>query len=702
MQVCVTMRKASHFSILLLLAVPVTQAVSWTYDRSWPAAPASSYIDPTAKQFKPTGLAFKPETGGVVVIYRTTNTSFPPFLELDAAGNILKKWGEGKVAYAHDLTWADPSASANHSGVTFHDGDIWFTDTHAATVNKLNTNGDVVTKTLGHQFVQGHDIAPLEMSNVSHIAFSKDGSSAFITDGDSLGSGNPGSNHRLVKVDPESGAVAWVLGNNGTVKGNDEYEFCDPHFSSYDAKRDWIWVADRGHNRTAAFSAKDGSRTCANINTKPYGFSPNTVIVDESRQWLLLAGPPCDTHICTRYNGPFEGLSRTELQSQAEAPSSFLVLDISDPCSPKVVFGPMVLEKAGAHAIDFDKKTGDVYIDYLTGNALQKLKMEDGMSAKKVMKTTWFNFSYVTSGWNLCNEATGICRTLGHWVFTAAPASISDALVTGASFALDDGPYVASKRGNFEAHFVNGQCSSTSDASTCEWYDDKRKAQVWNIGYDVIQQGTAATLKLPKKVCAKVWMMVPATGEVGENEELCAYFETTTFTKPAGEVLPNPDLMYSLSADAATYLCNDKYCRADGHISVDVQIPDPTQELIGLTEYSIDGGNWTSAETNTFFEQKVKHNSSTDKWYHTLSWNYDQVVLKNAKVPEEICVRIAVQNQVTLTTWQMDFGEYASKGDKHQRCIKFCRFAMPFSHAPAAGGYCPSKPPSARAAITLI
>jgi hypothetical protein len=690
------MKTVSCAAVLLLAAAPVAHTVSWHYDRSWPAADPSSYLDPTAKKFKPTGLAFKPETGGVVVIYRTTNTSFPPFMELDAAGNIVQKWGQGQVAYAHDITWEDHAARAHNAGVAFHEGDIWFTDTHAATVNKLDAKGDVVAKKIGHPFVQGHDVSPLEFSNVSHIAFLPDASAAFITDGDSLGSGNPGSNHRLVKIDPQTGAVAWVLGNNGTVKGNHEYEFCDPHFSSYDAKRDWIWVADRGHNRTAAFSAKDGSRTCADISTKPWGFAPNTVIVDESRQWLVLAGPPCDTHICTRYNGPFE---KRGLQSQAEGPSTFLVLDISDPCSPKKVFGPMVLEKAGAHNIDFDSKTGDVYIDYLTGNALQKLKMHADAPAK-TMKTTWFNFSYVTSGFNLCNEATNICRSLGHWVFTVAPESLSDAVVTGASYSIDGGPYMASKRGNFEAHFVNGQCSNTSDASTCVFYDDKRKAQVWNIGYDVIQQGTAKTLKLPKKVCAKVWMQVPATGEMGNlDEELCADFTTASFNIPPGGLMPNPDLMYSLSADAATYLCNDKYCRADGHISVDVQLPDPTQELIGLTEYSIDGGAWTSAKTNTFFEQKVKH--IEDRWYHTISWNYDDVMPKTTKAPEEICIRMAVQNQVTLSTWQMDFGEYASKGDKHQRCIKFCTFAMPFSHAPAAGGYCPSKPPPS-SSVTII
>merc|ERR1712232_819596 len=368
------------------------------------------------------------------------------------------------------------------------------------------------------------------------------------------------------------------------------------------------------------------------------------------------------------------------VQSKMEGPSTFMVLDIRDPCSPKTVFGPMLLDKAGAHAIDFDTKTGDVYIDYLTGNALQRMKMSE---EAPVMKTTWMNYSYVTSGWNLCNEATHICRSLGHWVFTAAPRILSSALVAGASFSLDGGPYVPSKRGNFEAHFVNGQCSNTSDTSSCTFYDDKRKAQVWNIGYDVIQHGTAATLHLPKKVCAKVWTMVPATGEYSELDEYCANFETTTINIPHGDMLPNPDMMYSLSADAVTYLCNGEHCRSDGHISVDVQVPDPTHELLGLTEYSIDGGRWTSAKTNTFFEQKVKHQN--DKWYHTISWNYDDILPKAGPRPKEICIKMAVQNLVTLATWQMDFGQYASKVDNHIRCLKFAISRCPSAMQPKLG-----------------
>merc|ERR1712083_1272149 len=103
-------------------------------------------------------------------------------------------------------------------------------------------------------------------------------------------------------------------------------------------------------------------------------------------------------------------------------------------------------------------------------------------------------------------------------------------------------------------------------------------------------------------------------------------FKTTTF-RASAKSLVRPDMMYSLSADAATYLCSSDRCRADGHVSLDVQVLDPTQELLGMTEVSIDGGNWSSANTNTFFEQKVKHQN--DKWYHTLSWNFDTLMPNN-------------------------------------------------------------------------
>merc|ERR1712048_480457 len=197
----------------------------------------------------------------------------------------------------------------------------------------------------------------------------------------------------------------------------------------------------------------------------------------------------------------------------------------------------------------------------------------------------------------------------------------------------------------------------------------------------------AETLELPQQVCAKVWTLVPATGEVGELEALCANFETTTIKAAPAQPLLVPDMMYSLSADAATYLCSTDRCRVDGHVSLDVEVSDPTEELLGLVDMSIDGGSWSSANTNTFFEQKVKHQN--DKWYHTISWNYDEVFPKSATPPKEICIKMAVQNLVTLSTWQVDFAEYASRDDQHKRCLSFCDFTAPFSHAPSAGGYCP-------------
>ena len=83
----------------------------------------------------------------------------------------------------------------------------------------------------------------------------------------------------------------------------------------------------------------------------------------------------------------------------------------------------------------------------------------------------WVDYNYVFAGFNLCNNATGVCRTLSHWVYTIMPSDPLQMIVSGADFSLDDGPYLAGQPGNFEAHICNGQCGNTSDASSCTFYD---------------------------------------------------------------------------------------------------------------------------------------------------------------------------------------------------------------------------------------
>ena len=76
------------------------------------------------------------------------------------------------------------------------------------------------------------------------------------------------------------------------------------------------------------------------------------------------------------------------------------------------------------------------------------------------MQMRWVDYSYVFAGFSLCNNATGVCRSLGHWVYTISPESFTRNIVSAAEYRIDDGPWQAGQSGNFEAHICNGQCSS--------------------------------------------------------------------------------------------------------------------------------------------------------------------------------------------------------------------------------------------------
>jgi hypothetical protein len=372
-----------------------------------------------------------------------------------------------------------------------------------------------------------------------------------------------------------------------------------------------------------------------------------------------------------------------------------------------------------------------------------------GQIATTPMPMHWINYSYVFAGFNLCNNATGVCRSLGHWVYSISPAELTHSVVSGASVSIDGGAWSAAQPGNFEAHICNGQCGNTSDAGSCEFYTDaatggEQLAQVWNWGFDSIvlydaapaavgggggtgggTGGSAAAVArpshsssvipmaavarptsasitwgaamatMPRKVCIKAWALNENTGERGELPAACNDFPLTTFGAPLAQEAWVASFLYSLSAEVATHMCTAAFCRTNAHNSWDVSVPDPTNVLVAATEYAIDGGAWSSASGLTFFEQKVKHvvTDTADEWYHTFSWNYDVLAQPGTPAPAQICFRAWAQNRVSGETAWLDFGKYAQPGrPTTERCIKFCDHAMPFSYAPEAGGYCAPKP----------
>ena len=363
-----------------------------------------------------------------------------------------------------------------------------------------------------------------------------------------------------------------------------------------------------------------------------------------------------------------------------------------------------------------------------------------GLIAATPMPMHWINYSYVFAGFNLCNNATGVCRSLGHWVYSISPTELTHSVVSGASVSIDGGAWSAAQPGNFEAHICNGQCGNTSDAGSCEFYTDaatgkEQLAQVWNWGFDsilyaapaavggsgsggsgggggggggggtggpaaAVARPTSASIAggaaaMPRKVCIKAWALNENTGARGELPVACNHFPLTTFAAPLAQEAWAASFMYSLSAEVATHMCTAAFCRTNAHNSWDVSVPDPTNVLVAATEYAIDGGAWSSASGITFFEQKVKHvvTDTEDEWFHTFSWNYDVLARPGAPAPAQICFRAWAQNRVSGETAWLDFGKYAQPGrPTTERCIKFCDHAMPFSYAPEAGGYCAPKP----------
>lgn len=340
----------------LLSAAGAAAAATWRPDAAWPAAPAAAYIDATARH-RPTGVAYDPAGKGTHYVYRGHNSSaFAPLTTFDADGNVVARWGEELVQYAHD--------------VQMYAGSLWVTDMGDYTIKEVDPVSRRTLRTLGTAGEIGHGVRPLQFSNVSSFLLAPDGS-AFVTDGDSLGSCNPLANARVVKLRRGSMEVEWVVGNNATRGPGDSVRFEDPHSLDWDARHGWVWVADRGNNRTVALDPATGALV-ASVDLNPTGYTVNGVKVDSRRGWLILGCIPKGTHQCLHP----PAASSVEVDV-GEGASALLVMDISDPHAPKTVFGPEPTTYPGNHALSYDQVTGDVYISFLAGNAVQRLLMSE-------------------------------------------------------------------------------------------------------------------------------------------------------------------------------------------------------------------------------------------------------------------------------------------------------------------------------------
>ena len=156
----------------------------------------------------------------------------PPIVEIDSAGKILKRWGEGMFVWPHGIR-------------VDQDGFLWVTDGRARDgkgqqVFKMTPDGKVVM-TLGTKGVAGD--GPDAFNGVCDVAFGRNGD-IFVADGH--------VNARVVKF-TKDGKFIKSWGSKGTGHGR----FDLPHAIVID-RRGRVLVADRSNSRIQIFD-QDGA-----------------------------------------------------------------------------------------------------------------------------------------------------------------------------------------------------------------------------------------------------------------------------------------------------------------------------------------------------------------------------------------------------------------------------------------------------------
>lgn len=161
-------------------------------------------------------------------------SNLPPVLQFDAAGKLIRSFGEGMFIFPHGI-FVDK------------EGNIWVTDGQGKNgkghqVIQFSPEGKVLM-TLGKAGVAGD--APDTFNQPSDVIVADNGD-IFVADGH-----GPRSNARIVKFD-RTGKFIKTWGKQGSAPG----EFDAPHGLAFDSKGR-LFVCDRGNNRVQIFD-QDG------------------------------------------------------------------------------------------------------------------------------------------------------------------------------------------------------------------------------------------------------------------------------------------------------------------------------------------------------------------------------------------------------------------------------------------------------------
>lgn len=195
---------------------------------AYSAVPGWGQLTPPLKWGEVPNVAIDPK-GTVFVFTR----SEPPVIELNAAGRVLKTWGDHMFVWPH--------------GIRFdRGGNLWITDGRAADGNgqmvyKLSADGSKVLLSLGTKGVSGD--GPNQFNGVTDVAIAPNGD-IFVSDGH--------VNSRIVKFTAD-GKFVKTWGKKGSAPG----EFNLPHSLVFDS-RGRLLVADRSNKRIQLFD-QDGT-----------------------------------------------------------------------------------------------------------------------------------------------------------------------------------------------------------------------------------------------------------------------------------------------------------------------------------------------------------------------------------------------------------------------------------------------------------
>ena len=223
--------------LIALATVPMALIAALGFTSSGLRAEEPYKAVPGWGQQLPNGMKWG-ETSGMAIDAKGTILAFtraePPVIELNAAGKVLRTWGDKMFVWPHGIR-------------VDREGNIWITDGQN---NKEGTNGQLVYKfspdhrllmTIGTKGVAGD--GEYTFNGPTDVAIGGNGD-IFVTDGH--------VNSRVVKYTKDGKFIkAW--GKKGTGPG----EFRLPHSVAIDSSGR-VFVADRSNNRIQIFD-QDGN-----------------------------------------------------------------------------------------------------------------------------------------------------------------------------------------------------------------------------------------------------------------------------------------------------------------------------------------------------------------------------------------------------------------------------------------------------------